>query len=152
MSDFSEYEDDPQDEGTGPAGLREHAKRLEAQAKAAAEEATQLKRELAFAKAGLDLSDPKMTYFVKGYDGDATPEAIRSAAEAAGFIGETTPTIPAQELQEHQAAANLAGGGFIEPPDTSAEYNAAMAAARTKEEVLAVMDRYGSLRTGLIPQ
>lgn len=151
MSDFSEYEDDASDEGSGPAGLREHAKRLEAQAKAAAEEAAQLKRELAFAKAGLDLSDPKMGYFVKGYDGEATPDAIRAAAEAAGFIGEQTP-VSTQELQEHQAAANLAGGGFIEPPDQNAQYASEMAAARSKAEVLAVMDKYGSMRTGLIPQ
>ena len=44
-----------------------------------------LKRELAFAKAGLPLDDPKMRYFVKGYDGEMEAEAIRAAAVEAGF-------------------------------------------------------------------
>ena len=44
-----------------------------------------LKRELAFAKAGLPLDDPKRRYFVKGYDGEMEAEAIRAAAVEAGF-------------------------------------------------------------------
>jgi hypothetical protein len=43
-------------------------------------------RELAFAKAGIDPASPQAKYFVKGYDGDLTPEAIRAAAEEAQLI------------------------------------------------------------------
>jgi len=49
-----------------------------------------LKRELAFAKAGLPLDDPKMRYFVKGYDGEMEAEAIRAAAVEAGFYQQPT--------------------------------------------------------------
>ena len=55
------------------------AKRLKA-------ENAQMKRELAFAKAGIALEDPKMRYFVKGYDGELEADAIREAATEAGFI------------------------------------------------------------------
>jgi hypothetical protein len=41
---------------------------------------------LAFAKAGIDPASPQAKYFVKGYDGDLTPEAIRAAAEEAQLI------------------------------------------------------------------
>lgn len=49
-------------------------------------ENTRMKRELAFAKAGIPLTDSKMNYFVKGYDGELEPEAIREAAVEAGFL------------------------------------------------------------------
>jgi hypothetical protein len=43
-------------------------------------------RELAFVKAGIDPASPQAKYFVKGYDGDLTPDAIRQAAEEAQLI------------------------------------------------------------------
>jgi hypothetical protein len=49
-------------------------------------ENTRMRRELAFAKAGIPLTDPKMNYFVKGYEGDLESEAIREAAVEAGFL------------------------------------------------------------------
>lgn len=45
-----------------------------------------LRRELAFAKAGLPLDDPRMNYFIKGYEGELQAEAIRQAAMDSGFI------------------------------------------------------------------
>lgn len=63
-----------------------------------------LKRELAFAKAGLPLDDPKMRYFVKGYDGEMEAEAIRAAAVEAGFYQQ-----PAQG--EQPAAQSFNDGG-----------------------------------------
>lgn len=140
MSDFSDQE---YDEDDGPPGLRKHAKDLEAKASAAEARASALERELAFAKAGLDLSDPKMSYFVKGYDGEADPEKIRAAATEAGFIGSTEPanTIPAAELAQHQAAANLAAGAsndtFTGTYYDNPQYQQDMRLARTPEEVLA---------------
>ena len=32
-----------------------------------------MKRELAFTKAGIPLEDPRIDYFVKGYDGELDP-------------------------------------------------------------------------------
>jgi hypothetical protein len=50
------------------------------------QELADLRRELAFAKAGLPMNDPKMNYFVKGYEGEMSAEAIRQAALEAGFL------------------------------------------------------------------
>ena len=63
-----------------------------------------MKRELAFAKAGLPMDDPKMSYFIKGYEGEMEPEAIREAASEAGFleIQESAPQV-SQEAPEMAA-------------------------------------------------
>lgn len=55
------------------------AKKLEA-------EMASMKRELAFARAGLPLDDPGLKYFIKGYDGELDTDAILEAAEAGGFV------------------------------------------------------------------
>lgn len=49
-------------------------------------EAESAKRELAFMKAGINPDDPTAKYFVKAYDGDLEPEAIKSAALEARLI------------------------------------------------------------------
>lgn len=149
MSEFSESDDDQQYEEE-PRGLRKQIEEQAAKAREAEARAAAAERQLAFAKAGLDLADPKMSYFVKGYDGEADPEKIRAAATEAGFLGAPEPEVPTQELAQHQAAANLAASGTVEPPDSNAEYQGAMAQARSKEEVLALMDRYGSARSSYI--
>jgi len=61
-----------------------------------------LKRQLAFVKAGIPTDDPKMNYFIKGYDGDLEPEAIRTAAVDAGFLAPETPPVDPQ-VQQAQA-------------------------------------------------
>lgn len=49
-------------------------------------EAENLRRENAFLKAGIPADDPRMSYFVKGYEGELDPQAIQKAAMEAGFI------------------------------------------------------------------
>lgn len=66
-------------------------------------ENTRMKRELAFAKAGIPLTDAKMNYFVKGYEGDLDPEAIREAATEAGFL--SVEAAPQEEAVDANAAA-----------------------------------------------
>jgi len=75
-------EDEYDEDDTSIKGLRRaanKAKKLEA-------EMESMKRELAFARAGLPLDDPSLAYFVKGYDGELEPDSILEAAEQAGFI------------------------------------------------------------------
>lgn len=74
-----------------------------------------LKREVAFIKAGVPLDDPKMTYFVKGYDGDLEPQAIRQAAIDAGFMSapEQAPDPAVQQVQAGQAAVQAAASGAV---------------------------------------
>ena len=83
-----------------PRGLRRaanKAKKLEA-------ELNTLRRELAFAKAGIPMNDPKMGYFIKGYEGELEPDAIREAAEEAGFLQVESAPVQAQQEAPDMAA------------------------------------------------
>jgi hypothetical protein len=83
-----------------PKGLRRaanKAKKLEA-------ELNTLRRELAFAKAGIPMNDPKMGYFIKGYEGELEPDAIREAAEEAGFLQVESAPVQAQQEAPDMAA------------------------------------------------
>ena len=71
-------------------------------------ENARMKRELAFAKAGIPLTDSKMNYFVKGYDGDLEPEAIREAAVEAGFLTVEQPATQEQAATPEFEAATQA--------------------------------------------
>ena len=87
MSD--NYTDDDFDANTetdGDAGDIKSLRRAAASKKQLEKENADLKRRLAFIEAGISTADPKMKYFVNGYDGEMTAEAIREAALEAGFL------------------------------------------------------------------
>ena len=73
MSDNYNDDTDNDFEDDSIPGLR----RAASKSKKLESENRNLRRELAFAKAGLPLDDPKMSYFIKGYDGELTAEAIK---------------------------------------------------------------------------
>lgn len=104
-------DDDVEQEQESPRGLRRAAnksKKLEA-------ELSQLKRELAFAKAGIPMDDPKMNYFVKGYEGEMDPEAIRAAALEAGFLSsqQSGPDPVQAAVAESQNRVMSASAGAV---------------------------------------
>jgi hypothetical protein len=110
MSDQYIESDDQQDDGNEDfKNLRAKAKKADAYER----ENSTLKRELAFVKAGVPLDDPKMSYFVKGYDGDLDPQAIRDAAVDAGFMSapvqQSDPAV--EQVKSGQAAVVAAGAG-----------------------------------------
>jgi hypothetical protein len=122
------YEDE-QDRSDNPnmRQLREKAKKADEAERRAAE----LERRLAFAEAGIDMSDPKSRYFVAGYDGDLDRDAIRQAAERDGFLGGKTedPPAPAPQASAEQAAIEriseaVEGAPAPEPTDEEAEHEA----------------------------
>jgi hypothetical protein len=89
MSDANmEFEEDALDQQSKDP-VRAHMRKLEAENKRKDEllaEAEMAKRELLFLKAGINPDDPKAKYFVKGYDGELSVEAIRTAAEESSYI------------------------------------------------------------------
>lgn len=98
MDDNIEF--DEQDTGRNP--LRERMKQLESEnaaLKAKAEAAAAAERELAFVKAGIDPNLPVAKYFMKGYDGELTADAIRAAAIEAQIV---------QDGQKQQLASDAA--------------------------------------------
>jgi hypothetical protein len=110
MSDEYTETDDQQDDGNDDfKNLRAKAKKADVYER----ENSSLKRELAFVKAGVPLDDPRMTYFVKGYDGELDPQAIQTAAIEAGFmqapVQEEDPAVEAS--RSGQAAAMAASAG-----------------------------------------
>ena len=86
MSDYEEDFDSNDIEATGDGGDIKSLRRAASGKKQLEKELADLRRELAFAKAGLPMSDPKMNYFIKGYDGEMTAEAIRQDALESGFL------------------------------------------------------------------
>jgi hypothetical protein len=88
MSNISDdYDDEASDQAKDP--VRSRMKKLERDIQERDKqlaEATAAQRELAFLKAGVPADDPMTKYFVKGYDGEISPDAIRTAAQEAGLI------------------------------------------------------------------
>lgn len=115
MSDDQTDEDEHPQDNPNLRQLREKAKRADdAEHRAQAAE-----RELAFAKAGVDLNDPRTGYFVRGYDGEATPDAIRAAAERDGFLNtqpEPKPAVTPEEQAAIQRVSAATEGAETPPP------------------------------------
>jgi ribosomal protein L12E/L44/L45/RPP1/RPP2 len=109
MSDNYTESTENEDDGEDFKNLRAKAKKADQLER----ENAQMKRELAFTKAGIPMEDPKIGYFVKGYDGDLEPDAIRQAALEAGFI--SAPPAPADpavdQARQGQARVVAASAG-----------------------------------------
>lgn len=134
-----EYDDDEYEEqqpNSDIRKLRQKAKEYDAlQSQLAAKD-----RELAFARARLDLDDPKMGYFVRGYDGELTTEAIRQKAAEDGFIPRDTNPDSQKELKTQQRIANASSGASETPP---VDLQDLIRQASSPEEVMRLMDQAG---------
>jgi hypothetical protein len=104
MSDQYDFDDDDlggngPDSGRGPQSNADFAalRKANQAAKRAEAERDQAKREAAFLRAGIDPEDTRLSYFVKGYEGDLKADVIKQAAIDAGFI---QPPAPTQEQQQ----------------------------------------------------
>jgi ribosomal protein L12E/L44/L45/RPP1/RPP2 len=179
-------DEDPDDQTNDPTesnavkALRAENKRLKAQLKQAEPDVDvdTLKRENAFLKAGIKPDDPKAKYFVRGYDGELTADAILAEAKAAGIIAEPAPAPapngaqaqagPGPEAAADETASALAGidtmraaaqanRGTVAVQGNDA-YEAAMAElARTNPrftpaDIANVMHRHGMVTTQDIGQ
>ena len=120
MSEFDNYDSETQIEESDTRNpLRARMKQLEkenAEAKKLLAEAEVAKRELAFARAGLDPLSAKDKYFVKAYDGDLTPDAIRQAAVEAQLISPPQNQPSADEMQAWQRTNKVAAGSQTSQP------------------------------------
>ena len=149
MSDnYTDDDFDSDEQSQGDAGDIKGLRRAAAGKKKLEQELNELRRELAFAKAGLSLSDPRLKYFVKGYDGDLEPEAIREAAVEAGFLtqqsqGEDSGLAAAAAAQSRvmQASSGVSFEGLTEEA-ALAQLEAAMEEGGV-EAMLDVARQYG---------
>lgn len=111
------YDEDESIEGTesdqadGDAGDIKSLRRAANGKKQLEKELAEARRQLAFVRAGIDPDDPKMKYFVKGYEGELTASAVRSAAVDAGFIATQPEGNGAAVLQAAQERVMTASAG-----------------------------------------
>lgn len=126
---------------------RQQVRRLERKAKEAGKHearAAAAERELAFYRAGLNPSDPRMKWFSKGYDGPLDVDAITEAAVEAGIIEPNRAAASDDESRAHQAAASLSGGSTGNTTaDNEQAYLHELASARSPDEATQVMLKYG---------
>src|SRR5690606_31461626 len=95
---------DPGDDGTNVvqiprANIRKLEKAADEGRKAQAELAA-LRREMTFREAGIDPSNAAHKYFIKGYDGEVSLDAIKAAAAEAGFLATQGQQQQQQEQQQ----------------------------------------------------
>lgn len=102
-----------------PSELRKAADR----GRQASVENETLKRELAFAKAGIDTDSKAGKMLLKSYEGDLTSEAIKAEAEEIGLFQPrqtaSTETATPEEREQTEIRAGLATGSTAvgSPPD-----------------------------------
>ncbi len=95
---MAEQQEQQDEQSVDIKALREAAER----SKALEREVADLRRDRAFRQAGIDPDEKKVSYFVKGYEGELDPNAIRTEAREAGFLPEPGPTSEQQEALDGQ--------------------------------------------------
>ena len=146
MSDsMQEFEDEIQTEGTRDP-VRAQLRKVEQQLKAAEAKAKELEnaaRELAFVKAGVDVNAPIAKYFVKGYDGELSSDAIRVAAQEANLIQPAPQDKVQASEQQAWARVNSASqaGEKFEPVT---DWTAKMSGAKNQSELDQLMAQYNA--------
>ena len=142
MSESDEFYDDQ--ESLDPnirAELRKSKERAR-EAEQAKSEVEQLRKELAFTKAGIPETGVG-ALLRKAYDGDTDPEAIRKAAEEYGIFQPTEQHDPvAEELERHRSIAGATGTN-TSGPTAEQEFLAAINAATSQDEIKEIIDRMG---------
>jgi len=129
----SDIDRDDEQEGRNP--LRDRMKQLEAEnaeLKARADEASAAARELAFVKAGVDPNLPISKYFMKGYDGDLTEDAIREAAIEAQIVKDAQAEQVKSEAQTWDRSTQIAADSSSEAP---VDFVTRISQAKTTAEV-----------------
>ena len=140
MSDSnSEFEDEVEDQATRKDPVRARMRELEQQVKAfeaKAKEAEAAQRELAFVKAGVNPDSAAAKYFVKGYDGELTPEAIRAAAEEANLVSSEKKEVAGEQQAWNRVAQASRAGETSEPP---VDYVQRFNNTKSADEVMALI-------------
>ena len=140
--DFYEEDNVQQEDQATKNPVRARMRELESEVKnlrQQADEAKSAQRELAFVKAGVDLSSGMSKYFVKAYDGELTPEAILVAAAEANLIKNQEPqqVMPSQEKQAWDRVGNASRVG--DTSDAVVDYGARIANAKSEKEVMELL-------------
>jgi hypothetical protein len=98
-------------------------------------EAQAAQKEIAFIKSGLDMNHPMAKYFIKGYDGELSSEAIKNALVEAQLI---TPEVQVddQDKQGWRESNRIATGSEVRPEPTS--WGKRISEAESESELMAI--------------
>lgn len=120
---------------------------LEARASAGDEavaELAQLRRELSFRDAGVDPTSKQGQYFMRGYDGEMTVEAIRAEASELGLTGENQiPQTQTAPLVDYGAEERIAMAADDAGPVTNPDLDALIRQTTNPDELRSVMEAHG---------
>jgi hypothetical protein len=128
-----------------PSEWRNKMKATSERANAAEAKVMLYERDLTFREAGLDPQDPRVKYFVKGYDGELNADSIRQEATAAGFINQNSPEPTFNEnisdaLEAEQRIVNAGQGG---DPVPVVDLNDQMRALDNTDDLKELWERNG---------
>tara|TARA_B100000530_G_scaffold22483_2_gene14580 strand:+ start:15235 stop:15711 length:477 start_codon:yes stop_codon:yes gene_type:complete len=124
--------------------LENRATSAEARAEVAEAKLASYERQDTFRSAGIDLNDPRVKYFVKGYEGELDVDAIRMEAEAAGFLNneiEPSSQLVANDalVAEQRIQAAGEGGDPVSPTNLDAQIRA----TTDQDQLRALMESQG---------
>ena len=117
---------------------------MEARAKAGDEavaQLAQLQRELSFRDAGVDPNTKQGQYFMRGYDGEMTADAIRAAAAELGLTGQ--PVQAEQPQVDYGAEQRIAMAADDAGPVANPDLNELIRLTNDEDELRALMEAHG---------
>jgi len=117
---------------------------LEARANAGDEavaELAQLRRELSFRDAGVDPNSKQGQYFMRGYDGEMTADAIRAEAAELGLTGQ--PVQTQQPQVDFGAEQRIAMAADDAGPVANPELDTLIRQTKNADELRDLMEAHG---------
>lgn len=125
---------------------RDQIRSMEDRAKTADDQtarAEAAERKLAFAEAGIDISDQRMAYFMKGYEGELDADKIKAEAAAAGFMAAPAGTQTTTQADEDAARAIQDAGNTAYSNPDGIPLEDAIKGAKTEGEVMQLLKDSG---------
>jgi hypothetical protein len=103
-------------------------------------------------EAGVDLSSPVAEYFIKGYDGEISAEAIKSAASKLNLTPQQSAPAPQQVAPAEQQAwsrmGNAARVGDSGEPEV--DFASRISNAKSEREVMELLAQARANQTNII--
>jgi len=140
MSDVNDEFGDETSETVTKDPVRAHLRKVEQENKLLRQQAQEfesLKRKMAFAEAGIDVNAPQAKYFIKGYDGEVSAEAIRAAAQEVNLLPQQQQPKEVVDDSEKRAWARLQRASTAgEQTDDQVDWVKKLNSTRTQDEVM----------------
>jgi hypothetical protein len=140
MSDVNDEFGDETSETVTKDPVRAHLRKVEQENKLLRQQAQEfesLKRKMAFAEAGIDVNAPQAKYFIKGYDGEVSAEAIRAAAQEVNLLPQQQQPKEVVDDSEKRAWARLQRASTAaEQTDDQVDWVKKLNSTRNQDEVM----------------